>query len=120
MCVNGASWVQKEILAKHPDSPLKVYAIWLPMVSDDARSKWQPGLLSDSRVTHFWDENRVLGRFFATQSDPPPKGGVQWDAFFVYGPEAYWDESPAPLLSFGRPVMPAHRKLRAALVPLLK
>ena len=120
VCVNGASWVQKEILAKHPDSPLKVYAIWLPMIPDDARSRWQPGLLTDSRVTHFWDENCVVGRFFAKHSDPPSRCEVQWDALFVYGPEASWDKSPAPLRSFGRPVKPAGRKLQAALVPLLK
>lgn len=120
VCVRGARWVQKEILAKHPDPQLKVYAIWFSMYPGDARSKWKVDLLSDCRVTHFWDEERVVGRFFATHRDPPPARGVEWDAFFVYGPEASWDGSPAPLRSFGRPVRPAHKKLQAALVPLLK
>lgn len=120
VCVNGARWVQKEILAKYPDSSLRVYAIWLPMISDDSRSRWRQDLLTDSRVTHFWDEDRLVGRFFAKLSDPPPKGGVQWDAFFVYGPEASWDETPPPLRSFGRTVMGTREKLRAALAPLLK
>jgi hypothetical protein len=89
------------------------------MVLEDSKSRWKPDLLNDPRVTHFWDEKRVLGRFFAAQSDPPPRCGVQWDAFFVYGPEASWEEVPRPLQGFGRTVMRAREKLRAILMPLL-
>jgi len=103
---------------KYADHHLKVFVVWLNMYRGAARSEWRPELLSDSRVTHFWDETLITGRFFA--SHRKPKSGVEWDAFFVYGPKASWDETPAPLIRFARPVKPNGKKLKDALVPLLK
>jgi hypothetical protein len=86
VCINGAKWVQKEILAKCTEPRLRVYVVWLPMLPDDDRSKWRLDLLCDPRTMHFWDEDRILGEFFATQSEPRPRSGVQWDAFFPLRP----------------------------------
>ena len=110
--------MREDILNKHADPKLKVFVVWLKKYPGAARSAWKPALLPDARVTHFWDEELISGRFFA--SHRKPKSGVEWDAFFVYGPKASWDETPAPLISFARPVKPNHQKLKDALLPLLK
>ena len=54
--------MQKEILDTYPSAKLKVYAIWLPYFPGDARDRWSPDLLSDPRVTHYWDGDFTLGQ----------------------------------------------------------
>ncbi len=51
-CIAGASWVQQNILDAHPAADLHVYAIWMPILPTDKRSRWDDGLLNDPRVTH--------------------------------------------------------------------
>ena len=62
MCVDGAKWIEKEVLAKYPDEEIVVYAVWFNMVRTDRKSRWKPELMDDDRVTHYWDEGRKLGR----------------------------------------------------------
>jgi hypothetical protein len=56
--------------------------------------------LTDERVIHLWDEDREVGRWYAQQG-VYPFGTVAWDIYFLYGPDATWEESPEPLLSSG-------------------
>ena len=85
------------------------------MYPGDARAKWPAALLTDSRVLHVWDEQRVVGtRYLAnlpamlTQRAPatmPPTADAMWDAFFVYPPGQAWQD-PVPLpSSWGYPIM---------------
>ncbi len=85
-----------EILRKHPSSALKVYAIWFDMLAGDSRQLLDTRILADPRVTNFWDQGKVVGRWY---SDRLGRGGVTWDAYFLYGPAARWDDAPSQLIS---------------------
>ncbi len=92
--------MQQEILEPHPEADLVVYAIWFNMLITDHRSRWDDALLTDDRVTHFWDQPKEVGRWYASQGNYP-FGDVAWDIYFLYGPEAEWSQAPEPLISSG-------------------
>jgi hypothetical protein len=77
----------------------------MPMLYGDARDAWDTGLLHDERVRHYWDERTTLGLYLAGQRVGGLGGGVVWDAFFVFGREATWLGSPAPVVASGSPVI---------------
>ena len=108
MCVNGARWVQQQILDTYPAAPLKVYAVSFAMVAGDARERWRPDLLTDRRVQHWWDAERATGtRLFdalrphtarRAAGSKELRGTVLWDAFLLFDRRARWDSSfPAPV-----------------------
>ncbi len=80
--------MQHEILAASPKANVRIYAVWFNMLPNDSRGKFPTDLLTDSRVTQFWDENHWVGTAFARLADWHK--GVLWDAYFLYGPEASW------------------------------
>ena len=57
--------MQQQLLAAHPDAALRVYVVWLAMLPQDGRSRWSAGLMPDRRVTHLWDGERAVSRWFA-------------------------------------------------------
>ena len=62
------------------------------MLGPDSRSAWDGSVLSDSRVKQFWDEQRVVGQWFAEHVNG--YRGTAWDVYYLYGPEAKWDTVP--------------------------
>lgn len=94
MCLTGASWVQQNILEKHPEADLRVHVVWFNMLPGDSRDGWDADVLADPRVTHHWDEGRVVGRALVDPLDYDG-GPIVWDAYAVYGPDAEWDDEPA-------------------------
>jgi hypothetical protein len=104
--------VQEEILEAMPEAGLRIYAIYFEMVEGDrgAKSRVKPAdLFTDPRVTVFWDEGKVAGRWFdehvtklgAREGAP---GRIEWDAFVLYGPEARWSGESSEHVSWGRPL----------------
>jgi len=110
--------VQEEILANNPSADLRVYAVWFSMLPGDARSAWEDGVLADPRVVEFWDEERIVGEWFAGQVEG--YHGIVWDAYYLYGPEARWDSAPSPLIGSGVPVYHVREALEAQILPLLR
>lgn len=126
-CVQGAQLTQK-LLEEHSEANVRVYSVWLPMLPGDRRSAWNPKLLSDRRVTHYWDGGaKVVGAWFRDHLAELDKTGAEghdfmrgafgnkraaWDVYFLFGPDAVWEEIPAPLISWGRPVYRAIEPLR--------
>ena len=106
--------MQKEILAKNNSANLRVYVVWFSMIPSDSRSAWNwtGGIFEDSRVTHFWDEKKKVGRFFAGKDPETDDPDVVWDTFYLYGPEAQWLEKPEPLLVTGATVIDEFDKLK--------
>ena len=53
------------------------------MLFSDAKSQWDPDLLSDARVTHYWDPDLSIGRWFDANEDQIGfefnKGPIVWD-----------------------------------------
>jgi hypothetical protein len=94
VCLAGASSVRSDILAKHPDAPLIVYAIWTDKLFRDSRSQWDAGGLTDHRVVHFWDGRDISGSWFVHHL--PGYQGNDWDAYALFGPDATWTDSTLP------------------------
>lgn len=114
--------MQKDILEANPEAPIRVYAVYFEMISDDrgARSKVDPREhFSDPRVRVYWDDGKLLGRWYeenVTTRGRPDEDLVEWDAFFIYGQNATWTEHDRPPLSrWGRPLNQSREQLVEAL-----
>jgi hypothetical protein len=111
--------VQRELLEKNPSAKLRIYAIWFNMFPGDDRSKWPQSLLTDSRVVHFWDEQKVVGAWYGKHPDYLNSDKALWDAFILYGAESRWNDSPSHRLTMGWTIVRKREELRQALLPLL-
>jgi thiol-disulfide isomerase/thioredoxin len=115
-CLQGASAVE-EVLKRHPDSRIVVFAVWEPMLSTD----WsKPGTgtlqrLSDSRVQQFWDADHTVAAALkiteeATQLHPSccKRNGVLWDLIAAYPAGPAWSNTvPRPVFFDGTMVQSA-------------
>jgi hypothetical protein len=90
---------------------VRVYAVWFPVLPGDASATVDKRLLTDKRVTNFWDPHRTVSNWFSHHVTDQP--GITWDAYFLYGPDATWDSMPAPLVSSGSPVIGRRDSLAA-------
>ena len=93
------------------------------MIPTDARRAWgwTGNVITDPRVVHFWDDKKLVGRWFSEKGNPDTSDpGVTWDAYFLYGPDAEWNDKPEPLVNWGAPVRNEYDTLEKNLVPLLK
>jgi len=90
---------------------VRVYVVWFPVLAGDASATVDSRLLTDRRVTNFWDPNRTVSSWFSAHVADQP--GITWDAYFLYGPDATWDSVPAPLASSGSPVISSRDSLAA-------
>jgi hypothetical protein len=110
--------VQTHLLDELPSEQLRVYAVWLPMLSGDARDRWDGTTMPDARVTHFWDGETQIGQWFAKEVEG--YRGVSWDTYYLYGPDAKWDTVPSSLVSSGGTIYKARETLRMQLGTLLE
>ena len=119
ICIAGASWVQDEILTKNPDRDISVYAVWFNVLPTDSVGGWEPEILSDRRVTEFWDAEGAVGEWFGEKREELQLGffggPVVWDASLLFGPEASWQELPGPLEHFGYTIIGDRRSLLTSL-----
>ncbi len=111
--------MQEEILEPYPEADLQVYAVWFNMLFTDHRSRWDDTLITDERAIHFWDQPKEVGKWFFQQGHYP-FGTVAWDIYFLYGPEAVWDETPEPLISSGFTIIGQRANLLQAIQPYLE
>lgn len=103
-CIDAAAYIEREILSKRPDGDVNVYAIWTAALADDKISALDASHFSDSRVSQFWDATGDVGRWFPQHEWGPVQkvsGPVAYDVFFLFGPDAVWEDAPAPIASFG-------------------
>ena len=106
--------MQEEILDAMPEADLRVYAVFFEIVSTDrgARSTVDPAeLLDDPRVTTFWDDDLVAGRWFDENVTRVGKrenerDRVEWDAFVLYDAGVTFTERAPLFVSWGRPPHP--------------
>jgi hypothetical protein len=104
--------VRSNILEKYPKAGVRVYAVWFNMLAGDSRSLVDRRVLNDSRVTNYYDADRVVGSWFARHVNDG--GGIVWDAYFLYGPDATWTSEPGPLVSTGGTVIASSSDLASA------
>jgi len=119
--VNGARWVQQQILDTYPRAALKVYAVWYAMYPSDARERWRPRLLPDPRVEHWWDERRVVGTRLLKELAPYQarrapgskefREEVLWDAYLLFDARATWGTTMPEPVSWGYTILAAREAL---------
>ena len=125
----GTRWVQTDVLEKNRAADLRVYAVWFDMMPNDSREKWKASLLSDPRVSHYWDEPKSIGSWYAARIDsirpkltPDSKwgdGDVLWDAWLLYGRDATWaGVEPTGLIEWGRTIVMSRDSLKRAVAAL--
>ena len=51
-----------------------------------------------------WDEQTLAGRFFA-ENEGFNFGPVAYDIYYLYGPNAKWEQKPSPLVGSGYTVL---------------
>jgi hypothetical protein len=100
--------VQK-LLQSQPKRDVAVFAVWVDIQAGDARGFWNPTLLSDSRVEHLWDGNRVVAGWYGAREG----GGAVYDVYYLYGPKGDLEKTE-PVLE-RRPVVYQVRELASAL-----
>ena len=82
--------------------------------------RWSGNILTDQRATHFWDEQKIVGHWYAAHGSAEEKeAGIIWDAYYLYGPEAEWTGKPEPLLGSGGTVREKYAELEQKLAPIL-
>lgn len=113
--------MQQNILTADARADLRVYAVWFDNFDGDEREFVPSALLADQRVTQFWDEQKLAGRWYArTLTRPDDPDWVEWDAFFVYPPGSTWEQAGPRPVRWGRTVIGKREELRAAVIPLLE
>lgn len=91
------------------------------MLGGDRRADIDTHVLDDPRVTTFWDGDKVAGRWLADQGigDLSVPGGVVWDAYLAFAPDAAWQTTPTRLVASGSSIIDTTDGLSDRLVPLL-
>jgi hypothetical protein len=113
VCLAGASWVRENVTASRDD--VRVYVVWLPMLPTDSRGEWRRSRLPGA-TAQFWDGGRIVGRYLADEDlGGLGSSGVVWDAWFVFSPDATWNERPTGLVASGSPVITSTATLEDAL-----
>ena len=87
------------------------------MLPTDSRSRWDDHVLSDPRVVHLWDQQRVTGRWLADHG--LADGPIAWDVYLLFGPDGGWQDRPPQPIGSGAPVIGTIDDLEAEVAPLL-
>lgn len=99
-----------------------MFAVWFDVLPGDSRNAWDPSLLNDPRVTSFWDDDGVTGRWFFAHRDAigfrAIPGVIVWDQWLLFGPEAAWTDIPAPIVGAGFTIIGTAARLHNDLLAL--
>ena len=108
-------------MEKHPEADLRVYAIWVDVPLDGDLQGFESNPLNDHRVINVPDPRFEVAKWFPEQDGYRDlvDGGLAWDVYFLYGPDARWDAVPGPLVSSGWTISGARDRLHEAITPLL-
>ena len=88
----------QEIFEENKSKMLQGAIIWTPMLVTDSldAAKQRETKSSDSRVKHYWDPDRILGRLLSQTLNL--KASIAWDVYLIYPLDHAWDTElpPAP------------------------
>ena len=91
--------MQIDLVLKIDDPNLKVYVVWMPILSPDIPrpNKTTLGLVSDPRVTQYWDTKAELSRIFPSiLGFPSAPASPAWDVFLLFDRDAEWTALAPP------------------------
>jgi hypothetical protein len=95
MCRQGASVIQTQVLDQVADASLRIYVAWVPILPDDGgdAAKESSALVTDGRVSQFWDADKTLPPSFAPVLGLP-NDWPAWDVYLAYPAGPTWDDEP--------------------------
>jgi hypothetical protein len=93
--------------------------VWVRRWATDSRGEIDGAGLVDPRVTHFWDTGKVVGQPLL-QRFGVDLGGLDYDFFLLFGPQATWGASPPRPLSSGGTVIANSDRLARGAATLLR
>ncbi len=106
------------MLERYPDARLRVYVVWVQRWATDTRAEIDGAGMVDQRVTHLWDTAGVIGEPFLDRFGVD-LGGLDYDFFLLFGPEATWGSSPPRPVSSGGTVIGSSGRLAHGAAALL-
>jgi hypothetical protein len=90
--------------------------VWAQRWATDARTEVDGAGMVDGRVTHRWDAGNVIGQPFPERFGVD-FGGLDYDFFLLFGPDAVWDQTPPRPASSGSTVIGERERLPATSRP---
>lgn len=94
MCLTGASRAGAKVLAAMPDTPVRAYYVWVPMLpcDNEVAARAASERFAEPRATHYWDAERHLSLRLATalaidtrrSSSPGDDPSFAWDIYLAY------------------------------------
>ena len=88
----------QEIFEENESKLLQGAIVWTPMLETDSlnAAEGREAVFPDSRVGHYWDPERILGRMLSQTLKL--KASIAWDVYLIYLPGHLWnaDVPPAP------------------------
>lgn len=88
----------REIFEENKSKMLQGTIVWTPMLMTDSptAAKRCEAELTDFRVKHCWDPDRILGQLLSQTLNL--KASMAWDVYLIYSPNHSWDVDlpPAP------------------------
>jgi hypothetical protein len=115
----GARWAAEHILERYRDARLRVYVVWVKRWAPDTREAVDGAGMVDPRVTHLWDAGGVIGEGFLDRFGVT-FGGLDYDFFLLFGPDATWGATPPRPLSSGATLIGDSDRLAASAATLLR
>ncbi len=97
MCLRGVAAIEQEWLARTQRSDVAVYVVWVPELG--ARERHVAGatrLMSDPRVTHYWDQEEAVGKSYAKQILGIDDFAL-WDFYMLFDRAASWRDAHEPV-----------------------
>ncbi len=91
--------VLDSVLQQVPSPDLAVHVVWTPVLPTDSYEEARRAhiLLPDPRARFYWDADQDLGLVYGRTVDLPRGRDLAWDIYFVFGPDAVWEETvPVP------------------------
>ena len=112
MCLRGASAFQKLLDEQHGNN-VQVFVVWEPVLPSDlfAPSTSTLHLISDTRVSQYWDKPRLVSRSMGETDDD----SIVWDIVAVYQPGKLWEQAPPEPAYSGGPVVEVVDETRNAI-----
>ena len=88
--------------------------VWVKRWAYDTRAEIDGAGMVDPRVTHLWDTANLVDQGFLDRFGVD-FGGLDYDFFLLFGPDATWDTiAPQPLSSGGTVIASSDRLARSA------
>jgi len=94
--LRGARVVRDQVLKNTSRGKFKVYVVWTPVLFGDSREAAEESLreVPDPRVTHFWDNDKALGKKLGRLLELPHGKKFAWDVYLLYDAPAQWGDHP--------------------------